>query len=67
MDERPPGSEHSPGSAAPPSNGPKRLLWGLVFGVVLLNLLIFLATLRERGPSGSPGGATNTHPVLPAR
>ena len=41
----------------PTGKGARRLLWVLVIGIVVLNLLIFLATLRkDSGEAAVPNG-----------
>lgn len=32
----------------------RRLLWAVVIGVVLLNVLLFLLTARSAAPAGTP-------------
>lgn len=39
----------------------RRLLWALVFGILLLNLLLFLATLKRDRPAASPPPAATTN------
>ena len=39
----------------------RRLLWALMFGILLLNLLLFLATLKRDRTAASPPAATVTN------
>ncbi len=39
----------------------QRLLWGLVFGILLVNLLLFLATLKRNPTATLPPVATATN------
>lgn len=47
-------------SATEEGKGARRLLWALVLGVVLLNVVLFLVYSRQRGSPQRPGAAAPT-------
>ena len=44
----------------------RRLLWALVFGILLLNLLLFLATLKRDRVAAPPPSAAATNAATDA-
>ncbi|MCZ7640453.1 MAG: hypothetical protein M5U12_32990 [Verrucomicrobia bacterium] len=48
----------------PSARRAKRLLWGLVLGIAVLNLLLFLSTRSPR-PTPAPEATATNEPVSP--
>lgn len=43
------------------ARGPRRLLWGLVIGVALLNVILFLVFSRSSSTGKTPAAGTTTN------